>query len=84
MDVRAAEASLDLMELLILPFFMPLFLLGWIVVPEDERELRREEARKEKQLAATWAVLFGRESQVIERKALCLGSYEPEPDEPPE
>lgn len=61
------------MELLLLPFLMPLFLLGWVVPPDYERELRRTEVEQEKQIGATWALLFGRESQVIEIRALGQG-----------
>ena len=64
------------MALLLIPFFMPLFLLGWVLTPREERELRVIESKREQCFGRTWGVVFGRESQVMRREAL-LG------DEPP-
>jgi hypothetical protein len=47
------------MALILLPFFMPLMLLGWIFPPEHERELEEEQAEKERQFGQTWALVFG-------------------------
>lgn len=58
------------MGLVFLPFFMPLFLLGWVLPSEDERALQALEAEQERQIGETWAVLFCRESQVMDRGAL--------------
>ena len=44
---------------------MPLMLIGWIFPPEHERELEEREAEQDRAYAATWAVLYGRESEVI-------------------
>ena len=54
------------MGLILLPFFMPLLLLGWIL-PREERRERCLEARRERQFHNTWAVLYGSESQVMDR-----------------
>ena len=51
-----------IMGLIMLPFFMPLLLIGWLVEPREERELRGHEARQERLFGETWAVLFGRET----------------------
>ena len=40
---------------------MPLLLLGWVIVPEHERQARRSEVSSERDFARTWGVLFGRE-----------------------
>ena len=53
------------MALLLIPFFMPLMLIGWIFPPEHERELEEREAEQDRAYAATWALLYGRESEVI-------------------
>jgi hypothetical protein len=58
------------MALLLLPFFMPLFLLGWILTPREEREHRVLASRREQQIAATWGVMFGSESQLMRRDQL--------------
>jgi hypothetical protein len=49
------------MALLLVPFFMPLFLIGWVLTPREEREHRLLESRREQEVAATWGVLYGRE-----------------------
>jgi hypothetical protein len=49
------------MALLLLPFFMPLFLIGWVLTPREEREHRLLETNREQEIAQTWGVLFGRE-----------------------
>ena len=49
------------MALLLVPFFMPLFLIGWVLTPREEREHRLLESRREQEVAATWGVLFGPE-----------------------
>ncbi len=49
------------MALLLVPFFMPLFLIGWVLTPREEREHRLMESRREQEIAATWGVLYGRE-----------------------
>jgi hypothetical protein len=53
------------MALILLPFFMPLLLLGWIL-PRDERRERALEARREQEFGETWAVLYATESQVMQ------------------
>lgn len=58
------------MALILLPLFMPLLLLGWIIEADEERALRDKEAEQEAEVGATWAVVFGRESELIERRAL--------------
>jgi hypothetical protein len=54
------------MALLLAPFFMPLVLIRWIFPEHDERELDEQEAEREQQFGATWAILYGRESGLIE------------------
>jgi hypothetical protein len=49
------------MALLLIPLFMPLLLLGWVLTPREERELRLLESRSEQQIARSWGVLYGRE-----------------------
>lgn len=49
------------MALLLVPFFMPLFLIGWVLTPREEREHRLLESRREQEVAATWGVLFAPE-----------------------
>jgi hypothetical protein len=46
------------MALLLVPFFMPLFLIGWVLTPREEREHRLLESRREHEIAATWGVLY--------------------------
>lgn len=53
------------MALLLIPFFMPLLLLGWVLTSREERALRLQDLKQEREVAETWGVLFGRESQVI-------------------
>jgi hypothetical protein len=50
------------MALLLVPFFMPLFLIGWVLTPREEREHRLLESRRELEIAATWGVLYGQVS----------------------
>ncbi|NVB37791.1 hypothetical protein G6O69_08095 [Pseudenhygromyxa sp. WMMC2535] len=50
------------MVVILLPFFMPLFLLGWVLDTDDERALAKEEARRERDFGATWGVHFAREA----------------------
>jgi hypothetical protein len=54
------------MALLLLPFFMPLLLLGWAMSWREDRA----QQLLERQVANTWGVLFGRESQVTSRERL--------------
>lgn len=54
------------MALLLIPFFMPLLLLGWVVTWREDRE----QHLVEQQVANTWGVLFGRESLVTSREQL--------------
>lgn len=58
------------MALLLLPFFMPLFLIGWVLTPREEREQRLLASERERQVSETWGVLFGRESQLMDRGTL--------------
>lgn len=51
------------MALLILPFFMPLLLLGWVLTPREERELLEHERTSEREFAATWGQIFASEKQ---------------------
>lgn len=51
------------MALLLIPFFMPLFLIGWVLTPREEREHRMLASEREQQFARTWGVVFGRESE---------------------
>jgi hypothetical protein len=53
------------MALLLIPFFMPLLLLGWVLTSREEREQQLLDLQAEREVAETWGVLFGRESQVI-------------------
>ena len=55
----------ETMALLLIPFFMPLLLLGWVVTSREERAMQLMDLQKEREVAETWGVLFGRESQVI-------------------
>lgn len=57
------------MALLLLPFFLPLMLIGWMFPPDDEREIEAQEAERERQFGQTWALLYGRESEVLELDA---------------
>jgi hypothetical protein len=54
------------MALLLIPFFMPLLLIGWVVAWREDRE----QQLLEQQVANTWGVLFGRESLVTSREQL--------------
>ena len=54
------------MALLLFPFFMPLFLIGWVLTPREEREQRLLESRRELEVAATWGVLYSREEGLPE------------------
>lgn len=56
------------MALLLVPFFMPLFLIGWVLTPREEREHRLLESRREQEIAGTWGVLFGREVALPEHE----------------
>ena len=56
------------MALLLLPFFMPLFLIGWVLTPREEREQRLLATERERSVRETWGVMFGRESQVMSRE----------------
>lgn len=58
------------MALFILPFFMPLFLLGWVLTPREERDLMKSERARERDYEATWGQLFASESQVQGRKLI--------------
>ena len=58
------------MALLLIPFFMPLFLIGWVLTPREDREHRLVESDREKLFAETWAVAYGRESQRMHRDEL--------------
>ncbi|MCA9700842.1 MAG: hypothetical protein KC431_25160 [Myxococcales bacterium] len=49
------------MAFVLLPFFMPLFLLGWVLESADERALADMEAERERQIGETWAIVFARE-----------------------
>lgn len=51
-----------IMALLLIPFFMPLFLIGWVLTPREDREIRLTESKREKLFAQTWGVAYGRES----------------------
>ena len=51
------------MALLLIPFFMPLFLIGWVLTPREDREHRLMESDRVKLFAETWGVAYGRESQ---------------------
>ncbi len=57
------DCYLRTMALLLAPFFMPLFLLGWLFPPEHERELDAEQAESERQFGETWAMLYAREGE---------------------
>ncbi len=57
------------MALILLPFFMPLVLIGWIFPPEREREVDEEQAERERQFGRTWALLFGWEADEDEAGA---------------
>jgi hypothetical protein len=54
------------MALLLIPFFMPLLLIGWALSWREDRQ----QQLVERQVANTWGVLFGRESQVTSRERL--------------
>jgi hypothetical protein len=54
------------MALLLLPFFMPLLLIGWAMTWREDRA----QQLLERQVANTWGVLFGRESQITSRERL--------------
>ncbi|PRQ04490.1 hypothetical protein ENSA5_07210 [Enhygromyxa salina] len=58
------------MALLLLPFFMPLFLVGWVLTPREEREHRLLQSRRELQFGRSWGLLYGRESEVLTREEL--------------
>jgi hypothetical protein len=57
------------MALLLLPFFMPLFLIGWVLTPRHERELRLA-TKREREAGEVWRAVFASESQVMERDEL--------------
>lgn len=48
------------MAFLLVPFFMPLFLIGWVLTPREEREHRLMASQRELEIEATWGVLYGR------------------------
>lgn len=54
------------MSLLLIPFFMPLLLIGWAMTWREDRQ----QQLLEQQVANTWGVLFGRESLVTSREQL--------------
>jgi hypothetical protein len=54
------------MALLLIPFFMPLLLIGWALTWREDRA----QQLLEQQVANTWGVVFGRESQVTSRQQL--------------
>gem|GEM_PF-5115713 len=47
-------------ELLVLPFCLPLMLLGWLAEPTPEARIRRALAEKERSFRATWLQVYGR------------------------
>jgi hypothetical protein len=53
------------MALLLIPFFMPLLLLGWVLTTPEERAQQLLDMQRERQVAESWGVLFGRESAVM-------------------
>ena len=55
---------------LLIPFFMPLFLVGWVLTPREEREHRLLKSRREQQFSRSWGLLYGRESEVMSRQDL--------------
>lgn len=63
MSALVCELRLN-MALFILPFFMPLFLLGWVLTPREERDLIARERVREREFAATWGQLYASESHV--------------------
>ena len=53
-----ARGTLDGVEIVILPFFMPLLLIGWLL-DDPDRELRRFEEERLRAYERTWLRLFG-------------------------
>ncbi len=49
---------------------MGLMLLGWLLPSDDERALLEIEAERERQVGASWGLLYGRESQLMEDREL--------------
>lgn len=47
------------MQALLLCTLSPLLLLGWILEPDHESELRRRLSRSERDWDRTWGLLFG-------------------------
>ena len=47
------------MQALLLCTLSPLLLLGWILEPDHESELRRRLSRTERNWDQTWGLLFG-------------------------
>jgi hypothetical protein len=58
------------MALLLVPFFMPLLLLGWVLTSREERAQRLLDLEREQLIAESWGLMFGRESQVMSRERL--------------
>jgi hypothetical protein len=56
------------MALLLVPFFMPLLLLGWVLTSREERAQRLLDSEREQQIAESWGLMFGRESQLTSRE----------------
>jgi len=52
--------SMTGVELLVLPFCLPLMLLGWLAEPTPEARIRRALAEKERSFRATWLQVYGR------------------------
>ena len=58
------------MALLLVPFFMPLLLLGWVLTSREERAQRLLDSEREQLIAESWGLLFGRESRLTTRERL--------------
>jgi hypothetical protein len=58
------------MALLLIPFFMPLLLLGWVLTSWEERAQRLLDLEREQLIAESWGLMFGRESQLTTREGL--------------
>jgi hypothetical protein len=58
------------MALLLVPFFMPLLLLGWVLTSREERAQRLLDSEREQLIAESWGLIFGRESQLTTRARL--------------
>lgn len=60
---KRAGYNCTVVELILLPFFMPLLLIGWII-DNPEREARQRRARQQRAFPGMWLQLHGSVDEV--------------------